>query len=87
MLSRLEMSTSESEGELAGKQPRPPFGNDGAGTQTRRRRQRTQSVGTFINEIEHREVEDVTLEAFYRPHNITLLVIAVAAVVVSAFVR
>ena len=82
------MSTSESEGDLAGKQPRPPFGNDGAGTQTRRlRRQRTQSVGTFINEIEHREVEDVTLEAFYRPHNITLLVIAVAAVVVSAFVR
>ena len=81
------MSTSESEGDLAGKQP---FGNDGHnGTQTRQRlrRQRTQSVGTFLNEIEHREVEDVTLEAFYRPHNITLLVVAVAAVVVSAFVR
>ena len=82
------MSTSESEGDLAGKQP---FGNDGhaAATQTRQRlrRQRTQSVGTFLNEIEHREVEDVTLEAFYRPHNITLLVVAVAAVVVSAFVR
>ena len=51
-----------------------------------KRRYRTQS-STLVNEIEHRPVDDVTLEAFYKPHNITLLVIAVFSVVAMAFVR
>lgn len=41
---------------------------------------------TFSN-VNEREVEDISLEFFYKPHTITLLAVSIAAVVYFSFIR
>lgn len=40
-----------------------------------------------FNSVNEREVEDISLEFFYKPHTITLLAVSIAAVVYSSFIR
>lgn len=37
--------------------------------------------------INERPVDDISLEFFYKPHNLTLLGVSIAAVIYSAFIR
>lgn len=37
--------------------------------------------------INERPVDDISIELFYKPHSITLLLIAIGAVIYSAFTR
>lgn len=37
--------------------------------------------------INERQVDDINLDIFYKPHTITLLAVSIAAVIVSAFIR
>eukprot|EP00095_Tigriopus_kingsejongensis_P001480 maker-scaffold124_size330879-snap-gene-1.24 protein:Tk01480 transcript:maker-scaffold124_size330879-snap-gene-1.24-mRNA-1 annotation:"phosphatidylserine synthase" len=37
--------------------------------------------------LDHRPVEDITLDVFYRPHTLSLLLISMTAIVVTAFIR
>lgn len=46
----------------------------------------SESVDSFSS-INERPVDDISLEFFYRPHTITLLVSSIAAVIYFAFVR
>ncbi|XP_050440792.1 phosphatidylserine synthase [Adelges cooleyi] len=41
----------------------------------------------MFNTINECEVEDITLEFFYKPHTITLLILSIAAVLVICFIR
>lgn len=44
-------------------------------------------VGDSFGEINERSVDDISLNFFYKPHTVTLLGIAVVAVMYCAFVR
>lgn len=46
----------------------------------------TLGVDSFSN-INERPVDDISIEFFYRPHTITLLLISIGAVIYFAFVR
>ncbi|GLV45744.1 Phosphatidylserine synthase [Carabus blaptoides fortunei] len=46
----------------------------------------SESVDSFSH-INERPVDDISLEFFYKPHTITLLLVSIAAVLYSAFVR
>ena len=56
---------------------------DGYGSEGYRLRSGTDS---FPN-INERPVEDISIEFFYKPHTITLLLISICAVIYFAFVR
>lgn len=55
-------------------------------TSTYKVRLDSESIDSFSS-INERPVDDISLEFFYRPHTITLLVISIAAVIYFAFVR
>lgn len=46
--------------------------------------QKKESVSNTLNEC---EVEDITLEFFYKPHTITLLILSIAGVIFMSFIR
>lgn len=37
--------------------------------------------------INERQVDDINLDIFYKPHTITLLAVSIAVVIYSAFIR
>lgn len=44
-------------------------------------------AGDSFGDINERSVDDISLDFFYKPHTVTLLAIAVVAVMYCAFVR
>lgn len=53
---------------------------DGEKTSTRTR-------FSSFSAINEKEVDDITIEFFYKPHTVTLLLISIGVVIYSAFVR
>jgi phosphatidylserine synthase 1 len=52
---------------------------------SRRRRTKTESERDYFQMINERLVNDITVEFFYKPHTLTLLLAAVVFVIYSAF--
>lgn len=46
----------------------------------------SESIDSFSS-INERPVDDISLDFFYKPHTITLLLVSIAGVIYSAFVR
>ena len=47
----------------------------------------TSDLNDHFNSINERPVDDISLEFFYKPHTITLLVVSISALLYSAFTR
>lgn len=49
--------------------------------------QRVSKTTNNFSSINECTVDDITLEFFYKPHTVTLLILSIAAILYTAFVR